>query len=24
LAQTVWHPKRVERLMMAGVDMEDM
>ncbi|NDC32080.1 MAG: hypothetical protein EBZ58_14355 [Bacteroidetes bacterium] len=24
LAQTVWHPSRVERLMLAGVDMEDM
>jgi hypothetical protein len=24
LAKTVWHPSRVERLMLAGVDMEDM
>ena len=24
LAQKVWHPSRVERLMLAGVDMEDM
>jgi hypothetical protein len=24
LAQTVWHPSRVERRMLAGVDMEDM
>ena len=24
LAKTVWHPQRVERLMLAGVDMEDM
>ena len=24
LAQKVWHPQRVERLMLAGVDMEDM
>ena len=24
LARTVWHPRRVERLMLAGVDMEDM
>jgi hypothetical protein len=24
LAQTIWHPLRVERLMLAGVDMEDM
>jgi hypothetical protein len=24
LAQTVWHPSRVERLMLGGVDMEDM
>jgi len=24
LAQTVWHPSRVERQMLAGVDMEDM
>jgi hypothetical protein len=24
LAQTVWHPQRVESLMLAGVDMEDM
>jgi hypothetical protein len=24
LAKKVWHPQRVERLMLAGVDMEDM
>jgi hypothetical protein len=24
MAQKVWHPSRVERLMLAGVDMEDM
>jgi len=24
LAQKVWHPSRVERQMLAGVDMEDM
>jgi hypothetical protein len=24
LAQTVWHPSRVERQILAGVDMEDM
>jgi hypothetical protein len=24
LAKTVWHPSRVERRMLAGVDMEDM
>ncbi|NBT47626.1 MAG: hypothetical protein EBT07_07365 [Actinobacteria bacterium] len=24
LAQKVWHPSRVERRMLAGVDMEDM
>jgi len=24
LAQKVWHPSRVERLMLGGVDMEDM
>jgi len=24
LAQKVWHPQRVERLMLAGVDMEEM
>jgi hypothetical protein len=24
LAQTVWHPSRVEQRMLAGVDMEDM
>ncbi|NDC31785.1 MAG: hypothetical protein EBZ58_12820, partial [Bacteroidetes bacterium] len=24
LAQTVWHPSRVERLMLLGMDMEDM
>jgi hypothetical protein len=24
LAQTVWHPSRVERRMLLGVDMEDM
>ena len=24
LAKKVWHPSRVERLMLAGVDMEDM
>jgi len=24
LAKTVWHPRRVERLMLAGVDAEDM
>jgi hypothetical protein len=24
LAQTVWHPSRVEKRMLAGVDMEDM
>ena len=24
LAQKVWHPSRVERLMLAGVDMEEM
>jgi hypothetical protein len=24
LARKVWHPSRVERLMLAGVDMEDM
>jgi hypothetical protein len=24
LVKNVWHPQRVERLMMAGVDMEDM
>ena len=24
LVQKVWHPSRVERLMLAGVDMEDM
>jgi hypothetical protein len=24
LAKTVWHPSRVERLMLEGVDMEDM
>jgi len=24
LAKKVWHPLRVERLMLAGVDMEDM
>jgi len=24
LAQKVWHPSRVERRMLLGVDMEDM
>jgi len=24
LAQKVWHPSRVERLMLAGIDMEEM
>jgi hypothetical protein len=24
LVKNVWHPQRVERLMLAGVDMEDM
>jgi hypothetical protein len=24
LMMKVWHPLRVERLMLAGVDMEDM
>jgi hypothetical protein len=24
LAKKVWHPSRVERLMLGGVDMEDM
>jgi len=24
LAKKVWHPQRVERRMLAGVDMEDM
>jgi hypothetical protein len=24
LAKKVWHPQRVERLMLAGIDMEDM
>ncbi|NBW21388.1 MAG: hypothetical protein EBR82_76865 [Caulobacteraceae bacterium] len=24
LARTVWHPSRVEKLMLAGVDMEEM
>ena len=24
LAKKMWHPRRVERLMLAGVDMEDM
>jgi hypothetical protein len=24
LAKKVWHPQRVERLMLVGVDMEDM
>jgi len=24
LAKKMWHPSRVERLMLAGVDMEEM
>jgi len=24
LAKKMWHPSRVERLMLAGIDMEEM